>query len=376
LKKKFLALLISASVLLLAGGCGSNSVKATSTTQTNQPAATSANASTATTPAAITKGEFAVDDFIKLGKYKGIEVTVNKTEVTDSAVTEAIQAELNAHATEENVTGRSVEKGDNVNIDYVGLKDGVAFEGGTAAGYDLLIGSGSFIPGFEDGLMGHNIGEKVAVNLTFPANYQAADLAGKAVVFNVTINAIKQPVIPTLTEEYVKNNTTFASIDAYKESIKADLQTKNEENQKNQMTSDVLGAVVANSKIMSFPQTLIDYYKNDFAIQYTQYASSNGMDLTSFLDASNITQEDFNKQTLDYANSMATQELVITSIIKTEKVTLSDEEFNTGVDKIIKQYSIASKDDLFKKVPESKIRESLLWQKTLDFVISQAIQKS
>ena len=370
MKKKIFILVMSICIVLLAGGCGSKGVAG----NTNSPTPTATSGTNTGNAQTVTKGDYVVDDYIKLGQYKGIKVTVTKLEVTDDAVNAAIQDDLKAKATQKDIIGRPVQNGDTVNIDYEGLKDGVAFSGGTAKGSDLTIGSGTFIPGIEEGLIGHNIGEKVALNITFPADYSTTDLAGKAVVFNVTINSIKESVLPELTEDYVKNNSDYASIDAYKEGTRAKLQVQNEETMKNQKTNDVFTAIAGNSKISSLPQTLLDYYKNDLKNYYTQYAQANGMDFASFLGASSMTQADFDSQAQQYAESMATQELVIKAIIEAEKMTLTDDEYNAGVDKIVSDYGYPSKDDLLKSIDESQIRENLLMQKAMDFVTAQAVE--
>jgi trigger factor len=236
MKKRVMLLVVSLSIVMLAGGCGSkndisnyqntnNTDNAGSADQTTDGTSTDGTSTDGTstdgTDASVTvpeKADYKVDDYIKLGQYKGVKVTVDQLTVTDDNVNTAIQDDLKANATTEEVTDRKdVQNGDIVNIDYEGLKDGKAFDGGTSTGYDLTIGSGKFIPGFEDKLIGAKVGEKVSIDLTFPADYQQADLAGQAVVFNVTVNSIKKQVIPELTEEYVKSKTSYDTIDAYKE---------------------------------------------------------------------------------------------------------------------------------------------------------------
>lgn len=354
---------MSLCLILLASGCGN---KTNSSSPSPSPSPTGS-------PQA-TKGTFAVNEYITLGQYKGVKVTVTKLEVTDEDVDSAIQDDLSANATQKDVTGRAIQNGDTVNIDFEGLKDGVAFEGGTSKGYELEIGSGSFIPGFEEGLVGHSVGEKVALNLTFPEDYQSTDLAGKAVVFNVTINSAKESVVPELTEDYVKSKTSFTSVAAYKDSIRKDLEAQNEETMKSQKTNDVFTAIVDSSKISSLPKTLLDYYSNYLKDYYTQYAVANGTDLAGFLAAQNMTEDDFNTETQQYAERMATQELVITAIVEAEKITLSDDEYNTGIDKLVSDYGYASKDDLLKTVDQAQIKETLLWQKAMDFVTAQAVE--
>jgi trigger factor len=292
--------------------------------------------------------------------------------VKDEDVDAAIKEELQGKATQEDVTDRAVQDGDIVNIDYEGLKDGVAFDGGTAKGSDLTIGSGTFIEGFETGLIGKKIGEKVTLNLTFPADYSSADLAGKAVVFNVTINSIKTSVVPELTEDYVKNNTDYASVDAYKEAKRADLVKENEKTMKNEKINNLLTAIVDGSKITSYPQTLIDYYAYEMESYYTQYASMFGYTLADFLTANKMTEESFATEKQTYAESRAAQELVLNAVIKAEGMKLTDQEYTDGVANYVKEYNYTSEDELFQNATEAQIRESLIWEKAVNFILENS----
>ena len=167
------------------------------------------------------------NDYVTVNKYKGLEVTeVAKNEVSDDSVEQEIQSRLEAAATEQDVTDRSAQSGDWVNIDYTGTLDGVAFDGGTATGYDLELGSGSFIgasgdyQGFEDQIVGHNTGEEFDITVQFPENYQSSDLAGKPANFHIVLNKIYQKVTPELTDEWVANNSESSkTVDEYKEEV-------------------------------------------------------------------------------------------------------------------------------------------------------------
>ncbi len=375
MKKKIFALILSLAIMLLVAACGQ---KGGTTTNGNTPSpSASATATTGNTSGTetVTKGDYVVSDYITLGQYKGVKVTVEKLEVTEEDIEAAIQSDLYAKSSEVDVTDRPVQNGDIVNIDFQGLKDGVAFEGGTAEGYILEIGSGYFIEGFEEALIGHNVGEKVAIDLTFPENYHSADLAGQAVVFNVTINAIKVTVIPELNDDFVKNNTQYSSVEAYKAGLNEQLIAQNEQEILEQKQADVIAVIIQNAEIKSLPQTLVDYYVDDFNTYYIQVAWTNGMDLDTFISYNGMTKDDFDSQAMNYAEAMATQELAIKAIIEAEKMTLTDEEFNTGVDEIVTMYQYGSREALLKAVDESLIRESLLMEKAVNFVTEQAVEE-
>jgi trigger factor len=376
MKKKLLLLVMSVCLIALLWGCkkdaasdlDSNDDKEGTEQTTVTPAATEG------TEVAPTKEAYEVSDYITLGEYKGVNVTVEKIEVTEEDINARIQEELSASATEEEVTGRPVENGDIVNIDYEGLKDGVAFEGGTAQGQDLEIGSNSFIPGFEEGLVGANVGEKLDLNLSFPADYSAPDLAGQAVVFKVTVNSIKKTVVPELTEEYVKENTDYETINAYKEGSRVALQAENEEIMKNNKINSVMQAIIKNAEVKSVPESLINYYVYEMKSYYTQYAQAFGMDFASFLSASGLTEEKFNTEAQTYANERATQELVLNAIVKAEGMEITEDEYKAGIANIVSEYGYPSEEELLKSVKEEQIKESLLWEKAMNFVTEQAVE--
>ena len=386
MKKKVFLVVMSLSIMMLAMGCGkkdpaselnngsttNDTTASVAPTAAAEPTAAAGDTATDAVAAAPEREAYEVSDYITLGEYKGLTVTYTKLEVKDEDVDAAINEELQGKATQEDVTDRAVQDGDIVNIDYEGLKDGVAFDGGTATGYDLTIGSSTFIEGFETGLIGKKIGEKVTLNLTFPADYSSADLAGKAVVFNVTINSIKTSVVPELTEDYVKNNTDYASVDAYKEAKRADLVKENEKTMKNEKINNLLTAIVDGSKITSYPQTLIDYYAYEMESYYTQYASMFGYTLADFLTANKMTEESFATEKQTYAESRAAQELVLNAVIKAEGMKLSDQEYTDGVANYVKEYNYTSEDELFQNATEAQIRESLIWEKAVNFILENS----
>jgi trigger factor len=378
MKKKVLLLVMSLSLLMLAGGCSKKDVESeldgADVTPTAAATVTGAATDETATEVAPVREAYEVSEFITLGEYKGIEVTVEKLEVSEEDIDAAIEADLQANAKQEEVTDRAVETGDIVNIDYEGLKEGVAFEGGTAKAYDLTIGSNSFIPGFEEKLIGAKIGDKLKLDLTFPADYSAAELAGQAVVFNVTVNSIKKSVVPELTEDYVKANTDYETIEAYREGSRATLQAENEETMKNNKINSVLTAIIDNSEIASYPQTLIDYYAFEMKDYYTQYAAMFGMGFADFLAASGLNEESFATEQKSYAESRAAQELALNAIIKAEKMELTDAEYTEGIAKILTDYGYETEEELFKTATKEQIKESLIWEKAVTFVTEQAVE--
>ncbi len=386
MKKKTLLLMMGLSVMLFAWGCGKKSVADELNAQNDSPAGTAEVTKAAEDTAGNTEQEstasqapvreaYEVSDYITLGQYKGVKAVYDKLEVTDADMDSAIEEDLSSNSTEEEVKDRAVQTGDIVNIDYEGLKDGVAFDGGTAQGYDLEIGSGNFIPGFEDGLIGHNIGEKVKLDLTFPEEYPSEELAGKAVVFNVTINAIKVKKLPELNDEYVKNNTDYKTVAEYKEGTRAELAKENEETMKNAKMASIIQTIIGNSKISSYPQTLIDYYGYEMESYYTQYAQMFGMDLAAFIEANGMTKDVYDEQKKSYAENRAAQELVLNSVIKAENMVLTDDEYSKGLAEYMEKYGVETEDEFYQNYgSKEQVQESLLWEKAMNFLVEQSVE--
>jgi trigger factor len=378
MKKKVLFLVMSISIMLLAWGCGKKNVQeeldtGAEGTATVAPTEAAEGTEGATVEAPV-KEAYEVNDYITLGEYKGLKVSYTKLEVTDADVDAAIKSDLEANATEEEVSDRAVQDGDIVNIDYEGLKDGVAFEGGTAQGYDLVIGSGNFIEGFEDGLIGAKVGEEVALNLTFPENYNSAELAGQAVVFNVKVNSIKVSVVPELSEDFVKNNTDYDSIAAYKDGIREELTKENEETMKNEKIKNLIITIVDTSTISSYPQSIVDYYAFEMESYYQQYASMFGYELVDFLAANGLTEEKYAEEKQSYAEDRTAQELVLNAIIKAENMQLTDEEYKAGVAGYVEEYGYASEEEFLQIATEEQIKESLIWEKAIEFILEQSVE--
>lgn len=368
-------------VMLLAGGCTKNGAAGNlSNNVSPTESATDATVSGAPAEVAPVREAYKVADYIKLGKYKGIAVTVEKLTVSDADVEAKIQSELVSNTTTEEVTDRKVVKdGDIVNIDYEGLKDGVAFEGGTAKGSDLTIGSGQFIEGFEEGLIGKNVGDKVELNLTFPEDYtdgsgNKSDLAGQAVVFNVTINSIKKSVTPKLTEAYVKEKTDYDSINAYRKATRESLEATNQETMDNNKTNSVITALIDESTITSYPQTLIDYYSYSYESYISQmlYYYYNTT-IEDYIKAQGQTQEDFDANVKTVAENYAALEMVERAIAEAENIKVTDDEYATALKKYMTDYSKTTEEDLYKTITKEEITDELLLKKALDVAVENAV---
>ena len=317
-----------------------------------------------------------VADNVILGDYKNLEVINNVVTITDEDVDSYITYMLSMSPELVEVTDRDVvENGDVANIDYVGKKDGVAFDGGTAEGYDLGIGSGSFIPGFEEGLVGVKKGETVDLNLTFPENYGAADLAGAEVVFTVTVNGIYKEVAPELNEEYVAGLgiENVATVEEYRAYLKNMMQEGEKEYALQDVQTQIISMVTENATVTEVPQELIDRFYNVNINNMTYNAMMYGMDLESFVSAYyGMDAESFEAETLAAAEISANQAMVCLAIAKAENIAVTEEEMEEKITEKYASYGYASVDAFRESVDLEEFKDSLLLNKVLDFLVENA----
>ena len=317
--------------------------------------------------------------YVELGDYKGIEYTMDVAEVTDDQVNQQIDSFLDGLAETEEVTDRAVEDGDTVNIDFKGTKDGEEFEGGSSEGYDLVIGSGSFIDGFEDGLIGHEIGDEVSLDLTFPEEYpQNEDLAGQDVNFKVTINSISVKNTPELTDKVVADNTDYDNVEDYKASVRKSLEDSNKSSAEQQAQADVFNKVVENSKITGYDEDevneLIDKEFDTFK-QTAESYKSYGYSYDDVLAANCYSSEDELKEGItQYVKKYLDQVMVLYCIADKEGITVSSEETDAMVEEYMTTYSVKTKDEVYDYFGDDYFEVSILSQKVRDFLMENAVQ--
>lgn len=311
-----------------------------------------------------------MDQYIKVGEYKGLDVQEDVQEVTDSDIDIQIQTNLSQNLVEVEDENAEVKNGDVVNIDYEGKKDGVAFDGGTAEGFDLTIGSGSFIDGFEDGLIGAKKGETRDLNLTFPENYQAEELAGQDVVFTVKINAIK--TTPELTEEWVKGNTEYDSVEKYKEGVRKELEETNRQMAHNTALSNLWTTIMDSCEVVKYPQKDVDKAMKLFEDNLNTYADQQNMKPEEFLESQGMTREQFDEQSKDYAEYTVKQNLIVQAIMDAEKFTLTDEKSEEARKELEANYGVDDISDLVKEFGQETVNQSIALTRVTDFVLDNA----
>lgn len=367
MKKRVLLMTLLLSLVMATSACGS---KGNSEEEAKVESTDSAQDNELSSVPVGNKGE------IELGEYKGITVeyaeSTEKVEVTDEEVETKVTTFLEQNKTSKEIKNRAVKDGDTVNIDYKGTKDGVAFEGGTAEGYDLVIGSKSFIDGFEDGLIGVKIGETKKLNLTFPEEYSNEELAGQKVVFEVKVNSIHVENTPELTDELVAEKTEYKTAEEYKAGIKADLLSHKEWQVKLAKWSACWEAAVNNATVKSFEKTEVEELKQEMTDYYTQMAQYYGMELEDYVTNMGYTMEDFEKEAELSARTEAKKRMVAKKIAELENITVTDEDYKNGVTGIRKAYGYESDEAVIEKVTEERLKEDFLTYKVEELISNNA----
>lgn len=319
----------------------------------------------------------AYSKYVELGDYKGIEYTREVAEVTDDQVQSQVDSFVSGLEEKTEVTDRAVEDGDVVNIDFVGTMDGEAFDNGSSEGYDLEIGSGSFIDGFEDGLIGHNIGEEVSLDLKFPDPYENdPEKAGKDVNFAVTINSISVKTVPELTDELVKENTEYDTIDAYKDSIRKNLEEQAESSADTQVENDIFSKVLENCKITGYDEAevkeLVDQEFEQFKQMATSYEAY-GYTYEKVLESYGYTSEDELKTGItEYCKSFLDQKMVIYCIAKAEKIKVTDDEIDDAVKEYMDTYGVETEEEVFENLQKSDFEYRVLSEKVIEMLKKEA----
>jgi trigger factor len=276
---------------------------------------------------------------VELGEYKGLEIQEIDSEVSDKEINQYIddirskQAEVSTITDKRNV----LKKGDTANIDFVGKKDGEPFAGGSAEGYDLEIGSGSFIPGFEEQMEGMKVEEVRNIELSFPEDYYVSDLAGQPVVFEVTLHAIKRKVLPELNDEFVKDVSNFETVEAYKEDIKKMLSKEKAAEIKNRYKAEIAVKATEQTDVVA-PESQVKAEAENFMNDIKFQMSQQGISLEDYVKFTNGNMEDIEKECTARAESFVRQHIVFEAIAEAEGLEISDEELEAEYNKMADMY--------------------------------------
>ncbi len=322
--------------------------------------------------------EVALKPPVELGKYKGVKIDKIETEVTDEDIDKEIKREQEANARTITVTDRPVKDGDTAVIDFEGFMDGVAFEGGKGDNYPLVIGSHSFIPGFEEQIIGKNTGDEIDVNVTFPEDYNAKDLAGKPAVFKVKINEIKEKELPELDDEFASEVSEFDTMAEYREDVKKNLAEKKEKEAKDKKEDAVIEAIIKDSK-MDIPEAMVDTQVRTMINDYARRLQSQGLSLEQYFMFTGLDMEKFTAQMKPGALKRIESRLVLEAIVKAEGFEVSDDEYEKELERMAEE----SKMELDKlkeyigddEYGKNQIIEDIKIQKAVDLIVESAKEK-
>ncbi len=318
--------------------------------------------------------------YLTLGTYKGIAYTPTDASVSDYEVTVAMNNALNekGYAKTDDTTLKegTVQIGDTLNIDYKGLKDGVAFDGGTATGQSLTIGSGQFIAGFEEGLVGKAIGSDVKLHLTFPKDYGSADLAGQAVIFEVKINAVtKRTTYSKLDDTVAKDlDENAKTAEEYLGNLRTDLENKKKAAAKDSDTDTLWGAAIANTTFKDkLPKKLVENSVKEFKNYHEAFAKQNSFtSLEDFVKGQGWTMDFFNQQAEAYGENIVKSQLTAYAIAKAEGHTITDEFINKSAEKYAAQYGYSSAAKYINDVGKDVVTDQAILDYAVDFVVANA----
>ncbi len=320
--------------------------------------------------------EVALKPEVTLGKYKGVKVDKVEVEVSDADVDAEIEAERERNARSISVTDRAVKDGDQTVIDFEGFKDGVAFEGGKGENYPLTIGSGAFIPGFEEQLIGKNIGEEVEVNVTFPEQYQAEELAGQPAVFKVTVKEIKEKQLPELDDEFAAEVSEFDTLAEYKEDVKKNLTEKREKDAKNAKEDAVIDAIIEDAK-MDIPEAMVETTQRQMIQEFAQNIQMQGLSIEQYFQFTGLTAEAMMEQVKPQAEKRIKSRLVLEAVVKAENIVATEEDFDNEIAKMAEMYKMEA-DKVKESIGEEgkkQLMEDLAVSKAVEFVVNEAKEK-
>lgn len=319
--------------------------------------------------------EVALKPEVTLGEYKGIEVEKQNVEVTDEEVQAEVDKERENNSRVIDVDDRAVENGDIVKLDFEGFVDGVAFEGGKGENHELTIGSGSFIPGFEEQLVGAVIGEEKEVNVTFPEEYHSADLAGKAAVFKCTVNEIKVKELPEADDDFAQDVSEFDTLDEYKEDIRKRLTEQKEKDAKSAKEIAVVAKIVENAQ-MEIPDAMVDEQVRQMADDFARRIQSQGLTVEQYFQFTGMTAEKLLEQMRPDALKRIQNSLVLEAVAEAEQIEVSEERFEEELTKMAESYGMEL-DKLKEMVSEDmkdQIKKDLAVQAAVDLVRDAAAE--
>lgn len=313
---------------------------------------------------------------VKLGKYKGVKVEAAEVTVTDEEVDAKIEKERENNARTIEVTDRPVKDGDMTVLDFEGFEDGVAFDGGKGENYPLTIGSGAFIPGFEEQLVGAEIGKEVEVNVTFPEDYQAEELKGKAAVFKCTIKEIKEKELPALDDEFASEVSEFDTLEEYKKDVKETLTIEKEKAAREAKEAAVIDAIIADSD-MDIPEAMVTTQQKQMIDEFAQRMQMQGLSMEQYFQFTGATLDKMMEQVKPQAETRIKSRLVLEAVAAKEGIEATEEDYEEEIKTMAEVYQMEP-DKIKEMLPEKSvkgIKEDIAVKKAAEFVVNNAKAK-
>ncbi len=307
---------------------------------------------------------------VKLGEYKGLKVTKQSCDVTDEDVENELKQMQDRNSRLVDVTDKPAEDGNTVSIDFEGFVDGIPFEGGKGENYPLELGSGSFIPGFEEQVVGHNIDDEFDVNVTFPEDY-TDNLAGKDAVFKCTIHSIKAKELPELDDEFAKDISEFDTLDEVKDDIRKKIAEEKQEKAKEDIENQLVDQISEGMEV-TIPQCMIDQKVDELYSNYENQMQSQGIPMDAYLSYINQDVETFKASLKESAEKQVRSSVAITAIIETENIEVTEDEIASQAEKYAKMYSITT-DEVKKALGEHQLENDAKVDRALQLIVDAAI---
>ncbi len=319
--------------------------------------------------------EVAVKPGVELGTYKGVSVEKTPIEVADEAIEAELLKEREANARNITVDDRAVQKGDMISLDFDGSVDGVPFEGGKSENYDLTVGSGSFIPGFEDQLIGAEIGKDLDVNVTFPEEYHAKELAGKAAVFKCRVNSIRVKELPEIDDEFAQEVSEFETLDEYKADIRERLLKEKEEDARKIKEDAVIQKIIEDAK-MEIPDAMVEFQTEQLMDDFAQRMQAQGLSLQQYFQFSGMTEEQYRAQMKPRALQNIQSRLVLEAVAKAENLEVTQEDVDAEIQRMANLYKMEVErvKELFGEYQLEEMKKDLAIQKAIDLVRDAAVE--
>ena len=317
------------------------------------------------------KAKVTVRPEVKLGQYKGLSAKKEAVTVTDEDVDNELKPFIN-RATELVSVEREAQNGDTTVIDFEGFKDGVAFDGGKAEGHSLELGSGSFIPGFEEQLVGMKAGEEKEINVTFPEDYHAKELAGAPVVFKVKVHEVKEKKTPVLDDEFAKDVSEFETLAAFRENLATKVKERREESAKSAFRNALMEQVVSNMEV-EIPDAMVDYEADKLVNNYAQRVTSQGIPFEQYLSMMGMTMDQMKEQAKESALKQVQSDLALGAIVAAENLEVTDEEADAKIKELALQYGMPE-EELRKVLVVDDLKKDLCREKAAKLVFDSGVE--